>query len=234
MNKRKFSNKKTSSSDVFNSYNGDYTQNGEYSRERSRCWITLVYPESCVDDWKNYLKDNYVPCFISPLHDKDVDVDGNLKKAHYHVLFCFENKKSFKQIQKIVRRIGGVGCFIGHSKKGYSRYLCHLDDADKHQYSTEEVETIGGLDYFRTIRNQMSKNEIIGEIMAYCDEQREYDFATLTRYAKRNRADWFDVIVNGGTYVIKSYLESVSLGFTIKKTEYGIKGVISSNETFRI
>lgn len=224
---RKFNKEKTSSRDVIYENDWNYITKDRYCR--ARCWITLVYPESCALDWIEYLQKCNIPCFISPIHNKDMDENGNMKKSHYHVLFYFEGKVSFKYIKKIIDRIKGTGCFIGHNKKQYSRYLCHLDNPEKFKYETNDVIAIGGLDYFSTIRNSLSKNEIIGEIMTYCDQNHVYNFAQLMRYAKNNRKDWFDIMISS-TYVIKEYLQSAQ-NITLLKNErkWGIQGVISNS-----
>ena len=52
---------------------------------RSRSYATVVYPES-APDFLERLNDLKVPCFVSPLHDKDINPTGEAKKPHYHVL----------------------------------------------------------------------------------------------------------------------------------------------------
>lgn len=38
--------------------------------------------------------------FAFILHDKDIDVDGNVKKLHYHIAFKFQNERSVRSICK--------------------------------------------------------------------------------------------------------------------------------------
>ena len=52
---------------------------------RTRSYATVVYPES-APDFLERLNDLKVPCFVSPLHDKDFNPTGEPKKPHYHVL----------------------------------------------------------------------------------------------------------------------------------------------------
>ena len=116
--------------------------------ERSRNFATVVYPESAVDGWINFLEELHVPCLISPLHDSDQDPDGNIKKPHYHVLLMFEGKKDYeKQIKPIFDSIGAVGREYVHSIRGYARYLCHLDNPEKHQYNIGDVISLSGADF---------------------------------------------------------------------------------------
>lgn len=58
--------------------------------KRYRNWTLIVYPESAPENWKSILSNELKLIFaISPLHDQDINPDGSLKKAHWHVLICF-------------------------------------------------------------------------------------------------------------------------------------------------
>ena len=76
--------------------------------ERVRLWATVVYPESAPDNWLTILRDLMIPCYVSPLHDKDFNADKTPKKAHYHVMLVFEGKKSRAQIEEIVKQFVAV------------------------------------------------------------------------------------------------------------------------------
>ena len=98
---------------------------------RTRNFATVVYPESAPDNWQEILSEQFVPAFISPLHDNDLNPTGEVKKPHYHVMIMFDSVKTREQAQDIFNLIGGVGCEIVQSLRGYARYLCHLDNPDK-------------------------------------------------------------------------------------------------------
>ena len=59
------------------------------SDKRVRSWATVLYPESAKDNWLEILGEQCVPCFVSPLHNLDVNADGEIKKEHFHILFVF-------------------------------------------------------------------------------------------------------------------------------------------------
>ena len=60
--------------------------NGEsYGKGRTRNFATVIYPESAPSDWKEILNQEFIPAFISPLHDRDTNPTGEPKKPHYHV-----------------------------------------------------------------------------------------------------------------------------------------------------
>lgn len=127
---------------------------------RNTYYATIVYPESAPNDWIEKLQELHIQALVSPLHNKDIDKEGKIKKPHYHVILLFESLKSEKQIQEIADKFGGVKVIPLHSLGAYSRYLCHLDDADKAQYKTEDVVEIGGADYKECCRiNDSGKQE---------------------------------------------------------------------------
>ncbi|MEL1068170.1 Rep family protein, partial [Campylobacter coli] len=64
---------------------------------RTRNWTFFVYPESAPENWRDVLNEMHIPWIESPLHDKDVDSNGELEKAHWHILILFASKKSYEQ-----------------------------------------------------------------------------------------------------------------------------------------
>ena len=50
---------------------------------RARNWSLVVYPESAPENWRDILDDYHIPWVESPLHDKDINPDGEIKKAHW-------------------------------------------------------------------------------------------------------------------------------------------------------
>lgn len=186
------------------------TKKASGSTPRTRNYATVVYPESAPENWQEILADNCVPAFISPFHDVDVNPDGVIKKAHYHVLLCFEGPKTSDQARAIFEPIGGVGCEPVQSLRGYARYLCHLDNPEKHQYDPEQVICLSGSDYFSVIDLPTSKYKAVSEMIAFCKETDLYGFSELLEYAQENRSDWFRVLCDNSAVVMKEYLKSRS------------------------
>lgn len=177
---------------------------------RTRNFATVVYPESAPENWQDILSQQFVPAFISPLHDKDINPGGELKKSHYHVMIMFDGVKTHDQAQSIITLIGGVGCEIVQSVRGYARYLCHLDNPEKAQYSQDLVRSLCGADYSGTIGLVTDKYKAIGEMIDYCKEYNIYSYSVLIEYCRMERFDWFRVLCDNGTVVMKEYLKSRS------------------------
>lgn len=177
-------------------------------RGRTRNFATVVYPESAPEDWQEILSQQFVPAFISPLHDKDVNPTGEPKKPHYHVVLMFDGVKTREQAQDIISKINGVGCEVIQSIRGYARYLCHLDNPEKAQYKQEDVRSLCGADYPGTIGLVTDKYKAIGEMIDYCREYNIYSYSDLLEYCRMERFDWFRVLCDNGTVVMKEYLKS--------------------------
>lgn len=184
------------------------TQNATKKDTRVRNYATVVYPDSAPENWRDILSDFHVPCFISPLHDKDINPNGEPKKPHYHVQLAFENKKTVEQAKEIFNAIGGVGCEVVKSLRGYARYLCHLDNPEKAQYDTNDVKALCGLDYLSTIGLPIDKLHSIREMILFCEENNITSYRKLLMYSMEERTDWFKVLCESGTYVMKEYLKS--------------------------
>lgn len=188
------------------------------STSRTRNFACVVYPDSAPENWQEILSELHVPAFISPLHDKDINnSSGEPKKPHYHVMIMFEGVKTKDQAFDVFEAIGGAvdrsknhGLEVIQSQRGYARYLCHLDNPEKYQYPQEMVRQLCGADYSTTIGLVTDKYKAIGEMIDYCELNDVYSFSELLRYARSERFDWFRVLCDNGTVVVREYLKSRS------------------------
>lgn len=180
----------------------------ENSSVRTRNYATVVYPESAPDGWQEILVQQFIPAFISPLHDQDLNPTGEVKKPHYHVMLLYDGPKTRDQAKKVFDLIGGVGCEVVQSIRGYARYLCHLDNPEKAQYSPDDVRCICGSDYTSIIGLATDKYKAIREMVAFCCDNDISSYDILFDYAVQFRQDWFRVLCDNGTYPIKEYLKS--------------------------
>ncbi|WP_438765663.1 Rep family protein, partial [Enterococcus sp. AZ186] len=73
--------------------------------DRTRNWTCVIYPESAPENWREILDDMCIPWVESPLHDKDVNPDGEIKKSHWHVLLMFGSNKSYEQVKEITSKL---------------------------------------------------------------------------------------------------------------------------------
>lgn len=180
----------------------------DQKKTRTRNFATVVYPESAPERWQDILSQYCIPAFISPLHDADLNPTGELKKAHYHVILMFESLKTKDQAQDIFTSIGGVGCEVVQSIRGYARYLCHLDNPEKHKYSESDVCSLSGADYRTTIGLASDKYKALGEMQDFCEQYNVMSFYLLSQYARKNRQDWYRILCDCGAVFMREYLKS--------------------------
>lgn len=179
-----------------------------YGKGRTRNFACVVYPDSAPDNWQTIIAESKIPCFISPLHDSDKNPTGEDKKAHYHVLTMYDTVKTVEQASEFFESFGGVGHEVVSSVRAYARYLCHLDNPEKHQYSPEDVKAYGGANYSHIIGTMADKGKCIREMRDFIHQEDITCFADLFDFAAINREDWFDCLINSGAYVIKEYIKS--------------------------
>lgn len=178
--------------------------------KRTRNYATVVYPDSAPEDWLIRFGNMLIPGFVSPLHDLDINPYGEPKKPHYHVMIMFDNVKTIEQAKDVFDEIGGVGCEIVNSIRGYARYLCHLDNPDKIQYDKGFVQSFCGADYEDTIGLSLDKYIAIREMIDFCRTEGIVSYAELMHYAMEYKYSWFRVLCDNGTVVVKEYLKSYS------------------------
>lgn len=124
------------------------------ARKRSRTFALELYPEDETHkDILYYIIEHYEYAFI--LHDKDIhetdviDEDsgeikhkaGEKKKEHYHVIISFYNPRELNKVLKELQEIGNINHIETCNFYAYTRYLIHLDNPRKYQYSREDIQT---------------------------------------------------------------------------------------------
>ena len=109
---------------------------------RTRNWfITINQNAECFADFKERIISINKLTFAYILHDKDIQTE-----PHYHCVLKYEDAKTFGMIQK---HFPGAHIESAESMYKCCRYLIHLDDPDKFQYSiTEVVDTQNLFGYF--------------------------------------------------------------------------------------
>lgn len=176
---------------------------------RTRNYACVVYPESAPDDWLERLSDLHICALVSPLHDKDVNPDGEPKKAHYHVLLMFESVKTQAQADEVIKKIGGVGHENVGSSRGYARYLIHMDNPEKYQYPACDVRAFGGADFDAIIHLPTDDTRMIKDIIVFIRNNHIHSFARLVDVCMDNNEDWF-VLLTRNSYFIKEYIKTLA------------------------
>jgi len=185
--------------------------------KKARNWATIIYPESEKPGWRNTLSGWHIQAF-AVLHDSDVDPEtGEAKKDHIHLMAMWPSAITEELARERMKELGGVGLEVCQSQIGYARYLCHLDNPEKHQYSPQAVESFGGANYVAMIEKKpkskkLTKGQIISEMMDWCSENCVTCFKELCDYARKEKPDtWFELLIsyNGCAVTMCRYMEAL-------------------------
>lgn len=136
----------------------------------------------------------YIINYYIILHDKDVLENGETKKEHFHILV--DNNNGYKEFKKeVVKRLYSKALFENvRSPKTQARYLMHLDDLEKYQYSIEEIVT-NDLDAYKELikLNKVGKkpkkektltiNDCIVQCQDLCSNAKEMGLNAISRDA---------------------------------------------------
>lgn len=115
---------------------------------KGRNWAFVVYPESLPFNWQDIILETGLPMAFSPLHDKDLNPTGEVKKPHYHVICYYENTTTQKNVKEnVTDRLNGTIPIKLESMVGMYRYHLHLDNPDKHQYDDRNRMFFNGFDF---------------------------------------------------------------------------------------
>lgn len=122
------------------------TENAEKKPNvKKRNWAFVLYPESAPENWLDVLQESGLQCAISPLHDKDLEPTGEIKKPHWHVIVCYSGPTSYNVVSKLSHEtLHGTIPKALEQVKGYYRYLTHKDNPEKAQYLEEDITHLNG------------------------------------------------------------------------------------------
>lgn len=165
-----------------------------FKEVKSRGWLTEIYEESAKENWREILSYLGQQCVISPIHDKDVTVTGEPKKAHTHVLLMWDGPTTYQQAKKVVDLIGSVGCLKCATIRGSIRYFCHLDNPEKYQYSVDDLEQIGGIDIEAFLMSESDEDVELYAMYNFIDQEEIISYREFVLWCGRNNETWFKMI----------------------------------------
>lgn len=177
--------------------------------KKVRAIAGILYKDSAPSDWQDRIANLHMMALVSPLHDSDVQADGSPKKSHYHVMLIFDGPVAVDRAAKLLQDIGCIDYTQSiHSVTSYSRYLCHLDDHDKHQYDTKDVKAYGGADYELMCQRSLDKDTAIAEMEDYIDTHHVYSFRRFAQYCRTNQPTWHRHLTTDCGWYVKEYIKS--------------------------
>lgn len=177
---------------------------------RTRNWSVVLYPESAPENWRTVLDDLHIEWVESPLHEFDTNPSGEVKKPHWHLLLMFGGMKTYEQVQDVVELLNCPAPQKCLSAKGLVRYMVHLDNPEKYQYSISDIIAHGGADLAELLKPSSSDRYYsIREMCEYVREHNITEFQDLMDFAMAEHFDtWFPLLCDNSAYVIGQYIKS--------------------------
>lgn len=175
--------------------------------QKIRNFACLIYPESEVNGWKDKITEFGIP-FYYIFHDKDD------KKPHYHVFFCAVNAVSINTAKNIVKSIGGANGAVERvaTRCGYLRYLTHMDNPDKYQYSPNEV-ICGCSAEYKGLETKTDKEnsefKSFCEMIEYIDANNVFLYCDFVKYCVNYKKNWLKLLCGNKGRVIDKYIKSL-------------------------
>lgn len=177
---------------------------------KGRDWTFIVYPESAPDNWRSILDDTFMKWIESPLHDKDVNPDGEIKKPHWHILLSADGPITDKAVKKILEPLNCPEPRKVGSSRGLVRYMTHMDNPEKYQYALDDIVAHNGADiasYFElTVTNKIT---IMKEIVEFIYAHKVDNYADFLMTCIETSDDWFDVAINYNTLAINKMIDAM-------------------------
>lgn len=177
---------------------------------KKRNWAFVLFPDSAPEDWREQLQLTGLPFSVSPLHDKDTNPDGEVKKAHYHIILCYSGPTSFDVVKRLTDSLSQPIPQPLEQVRGYFRYFTHKDNPEKYQYSESEIERFNGFDIRDFVDLSFSEvSEIKRQIQYFIVQQDILEYAVLMDLLLVNEEnkEYYDV-ASSNTLFFTQYLNS--------------------------
>lgn len=177
---------------------------------KKRNWAFVAYPESLPEDWKEQLKLSGLQGAISPLHDKDVNPDGEHKKAHYHIIVIYGAPTTYNNVLNFTRKLNATIPQALENVRGMYRYFSHKDNPEKYQYDDKDIECFNDFNIRDFVELTSSEiTELKKKVMCFIREHDLDEYSDLidTLMQDESLADELEVAMNN-TLLFDRFLTS--------------------------
>lgn len=177
--------------------------------KKCRNWAFTMYPESMPDNWREIIQDSGLSCAVSPLHDKDINPDGEVKKAHYHVIICFDGPTTYNNVLEFTKKLNATIPIDLQSIKGMYRYHIHLDNPEKYQYDDRDRIFFNGFDISSV--NELTKTEVNKykrDILVYIEDNNIIEYSDLLNVLIQNELFSMLDVATSHTILFNTFITS--------------------------
>ena len=181
------------------------------TEKKSRAWTAILYPDSLPENWREVLDETHLQWVESPLHDRDLNADGEQKKVHYHVLVMWDGPVTYSCAEKLFHSaLHGTVPQACASARGLVRYMVHLDNPEKVQYDVREIKAHGGADIDELLKpTKAYTQQTLKEMTWFIVENKVTEFSDFALYCMTEQEAWFEVLTTHNTLYIKELIKSM-------------------------
>lgn len=184
----------------------------EKKETRTRSWTFIIYPDSAPEHWREKLDDLHIEWAESPLHDRDINGDGESKKPHIHVMLYFGGVKSYEQVKELTDMCNAPIPQKCHSVRSMVRYFAHLDNPDKALYDYRDIIAHGGFDLEEYLQPSKSyRYSLIGDMIDFIKDNLIFSLCDFMDIAKEiEPSTWWPILCDGNnSRIIYMYIRSL-------------------------
>lgn len=177
--------------------------------KKCRNWAFVMYPESMPENWREIIQESGLSCAVSPLHDKDINPDGEDKKEHYHVIVCFDGPTTYNNVLEFTKKLNATIPIDLQSIKGMYRYHIHLDNPEKYQYDDRDRTFFNGFDISSV--NELTKTEVNKykrDILVFIEDNNIIEYADLLNVLIQNELFSMLDVATSHTILFNTFITS--------------------------
>src|SRR5699024_6441351 len=119
---------------------------------KTKHWTVVIYPVSVCEGKRDILDDEHIIWDETPLHDKYIYPNIQIKKDNNHIMVMYDGVNSYNEILELTERINATVPQRCGSAKGLVRYMLHMDNPEKYQYDRDEMIAHGGADILEMLK----------------------------------------------------------------------------------
>lgn len=189
-------------------HDADISENGEKKLPHYHIQFIYESKKSADQVWQDalYIGRNAIggSSFKEFFEDYEVDQIKKFKtRGEGKELYNAYDKdgKSFGQIQKV------------KSRCGMAQYLCHMNNPEKAQYDTTEIQRycIDEEKLVQYLGGSYNKHQVIREMKQYCRENEIIYFSDLCDYAEEYHPETWEKALNDcAAYIMDKYIKGLS------------------------
>lgn len=176
---------------------------------KKRNWAFVLYPESAPENWKELLQQTGLGIAISPLHNKDINPTGEVKKAHYHIILTYDGPTTYNNVRALTEILGQPIPQPLEQVRGYYRYLTHKDNPEKAQYDEKDIITYNGFNIQDFV--ELTSSEVMAikkQLQIFIRDNHITEYSLLMDLLLDNEMSSMYEVASNHTYFLDKYITS--------------------------